>query len=48
MRSYPYGPGERYPVTPAHTDYRSRYNSRIVSKPLPPIESSQRAVVRSP
>ena len=42
MRSYPYGPGERYPVTPAHTDYRSRYNSRIVSKPLPPIESSAR------
>ena len=38
MSAYPYGPGERYPQTPAHLEYLPRYNTRIVSKPLPPLE----------
>ena len=42
MRSYPYGQDERYPSTAAHLDYQRRYNSRIVSKPLPPLETSVR------
>ena len=38
MSAYPYGPAERYPQTPAHLDYLARYNTRTVSKPLPPLE----------
>jgi hypothetical protein len=41
MRGYPYGPGERYPRTAAHLEYQTRYNSRIVSKSLPPLEIKQ-------
>jgi hypothetical protein len=40
MRSYPYGADERYPFTAAHLDYRSRYNTRVVSRSLPPLELS--------
>ena len=42
MRSYPYGQDERYPATAAHADYQSRYNSRIVSKAIPALETSAR------
>ncbi|MEO5896016.1 MAG: FG-GAP-like repeat-containing protein [Vicinamibacterales bacterium] len=38
MSSYPYGPGESYPRTPAHLEYLARYNTRTVSRPLPPLE----------
>lgn len=40
MRSYPYGAGERYPGTPAHLEYRTRYNTRVVSRSVPPLEVS--------
>jgi hypothetical protein len=40
MRGYPYGGDERYPSTPAHRDYLARYNTRVVSRPLPPLETS--------
>ena len=40
MRRYPYGSDERYPGTAAHVEYRARYNSRIVSRALPPLEAS--------
>jgi hypothetical protein len=44
MRAYPYGSDERYPGTAAHREYRERYNTRIVSRPVPPIDaSSERA-----
>jgi len=38
MSAYPYGPAEHYPQTPAHRDYLAHYNTRIVSRPLPPLE----------
>jgi tetratricopeptide (TPR) repeat protein len=38
MRTYPYAQDQRYPSTPAHRDYRARYNTRTISKPLPPLE----------
>ena len=41
MRGYPYGPDEHYPRTAAHLDYLARYNSRVVSKSLPPLETSR-------
>jgi hypothetical protein len=40
MRSYPYGADEQYPATDVHRSYRDRYNTRLVSKPLPPLEVS--------
>jgi hypothetical protein len=40
MRSYPYGADQRYPETTAHVEYRSRYNTRVVSKSVPPLEVS--------
>jgi hypothetical protein len=42
MRGYPYGPDQQYPTTEAHRDYRARYNTRVVSRPLPPLEASAR------
>jgi hypothetical protein len=38
MRRYPYGADERYPSTAAHVDYRTRYNTRTVSRAFPPVE----------
>jgi hypothetical protein len=38
MRRYPYGADERYPSTAAHLDYRTRYNTRIVSRALRQLE----------
>ncbi len=40
MRSYPYGAAERYPETAAHGEYRNRYNTRVVSRSVPPLETS--------
>jgi tetratricopeptide (TPR) repeat protein len=40
MRSYPYGAGESYPDTPEHRDYLARYNTRIVTAPVPSLELS--------
>jgi tetratricopeptide (TPR) repeat protein len=41
MRGYPYAEDQRYPASEAHREYRDRYNTRVVSRPLPPIESSR-------
>ena len=30
MSNFPYGPGEHYPRTPRHEDYRRRFNTRQV------------------
>jgi tetratricopeptide (TPR) repeat protein len=39
MRSYPYGPGEHYPRSPAHVDYQARYNTRVVGRMMPPLDA---------
>ncbi len=38
MSSYPYAPPERYPDTPEHRRYRAEYNTRVIGRPLPPLE----------
>jgi hypothetical protein len=40
MAHYPYGPGERYPSTPAHRDYLERFNTRFFARPLPSIDAA--------
>jgi tetratricopeptide (TPR) repeat protein len=40
MTRYPYGVNEVYPSTPAHHEYLSRYQTRTVSKPLPPLDGT--------
>ena len=40
MRSYPYAADQRYPATAAHRDYRARYNTRVISRSVPPLEIS--------
>ena len=42
MSGYPYGPGEHYPRSTEHREYIERYNTRIVSKTLPPIDAGLR------
>ena len=37
MSRYPYGSNERYPESPAHVQYRSTYNTRIVRRSVPPL-----------
>ncbi len=38
MTRYPYASPERYPDTPSARRYRSRYNTRTVVAPLPPLD----------
>jgi hypothetical protein len=45
MRGYPYGPGERYPDTPAHRRYLSLYNTRVVTAAVPSLERSAAAAL---
>ncbi|MEO5818864.1 MAG: FG-GAP-like repeat-containing protein [Vicinamibacteraceae bacterium] len=40
MTRYPYAAPERYPDTPAHRAYLERWNTRVVSRTLPPLELS--------
>jgi Flp pilus assembly protein TadD len=40
MTRYPYSAPERYPDTEAHRRYREHYNTRIVPKAVPAIETS--------
>jgi hypothetical protein len=40
MRGYPYSVDERYPATAAHLDYQTRYNTRVVRRSVPPLETS--------
>lgn len=46
MSGYPYPPGERYPSTAAHEDYRRLFNSRHVTKPWPPLYGAAPALSR--
>jgi len=39
MREYPYRWPETFPQSKAHLDYLERYNTRVVSAPLPRIET---------
>jgi hypothetical protein len=38
MRRYPYGADEHYPETAEHRAYQEKYNTRVVTRPLPPLE----------
>jgi hypothetical protein len=38
MKGYPYGPEQRYPDTAAHREYQARYNTRTISRAVPPLE----------
>jgi tetratricopeptide (TPR) repeat protein len=42
MKRYPYSPPEHYPEDEAHRAYVERYNTRVVSAPLPPLVAGQR------
>jgi tetratricopeptide (TPR) repeat protein len=37
MKTFPYGPSERYPQTPRHEDYQRRYNTRVMGRGLPTV-----------
>jgi tetratricopeptide (TPR) repeat protein len=39
MSGYPYGAAERYPQTRKHRTYQERYNTRIVTRPVPSIDA---------
>jgi hypothetical protein len=43
MTQYPYGPAEHYPRTPQHRSYDERYNTRVVTRPVPTIDSALEA-----
>jgi len=38
MTRYPYGPEERYPDDEAHRAYRERYNTRVITAPVPSLD----------
>jgi tetratricopeptide (TPR) repeat protein len=42
MTKYPYGPDERYPWTPALREYDARYNTRVVTRTVPTIDTGLR------
>ena len=42
MSGYPYGADEHYPDTGAHRDYQERYNTRVVNRAVPLIETAVR------
>jgi tetratricopeptide (TPR) repeat protein len=42
MTHYPFAPSERPPLTPAQASDAERYHTRIVARPLPPLELSRR------
>ena len=39
MSGYPFGTDEHYPRTNAHREYQERYNTRVVSRSVPSIDS---------
>ncbi len=39
MSRYPYADDEQYPDTPAHREYRERFNTRRVTKPVPTLQA---------
>jgi tetratricopeptide (TPR) repeat protein len=42
MTQYPYGPEQRYPDTPRHRDYLERFNTRVVNRAVPSIDTAVR------
>jgi hypothetical protein len=34
MTAFPYGPNEHYPRTPAHEEYLSKYNTRVIARAM--------------
>jgi tetratricopeptide (TPR) repeat protein len=42
MTRYPYSGSEHYPRSARHTDYLSRYNTRVVHSDLPPLDTTGR------
>ena len=42
MRRYPYAAPDAHPLTPARRDYVERYNTRIVTRTLPPLLADER------
>ena len=40
MTRYPYAAPEAYPSTPAHREYLERYNTRVVPRALPSLDST--------
>jgi Flp pilus assembly protein TadD len=42
MTKYPYGPEEHYPDTKPYRDYLQQYNTRVVMRALPSVETSTR------
>jgi tetratricopeptide (TPR) repeat protein len=41
MRRYPYGSDEHYLRSDAHRAYQERYNTRVVGRSVPPLETSR-------
>ena len=39
MSGYPYRADEAYPRTPAHRSYQERFNTRVISRPVPSIDA---------
>jgi tetratricopeptide (TPR) repeat protein len=39
MTAYPYPPSERYPDTPEHRRYQEAFNTRVIKKSVPTLES---------
>ena len=39
MSGYPYPATERYPDSPAHRAYRQMFNTRVIRKPVPTLET---------
>lgn len=49
MTAYPYNTrGESYPMTRAHRKYLDRYNTRVITAPLPPVEAAFADEINSP
>ena len=42
MSGYPYGADEHYPRSARHREYMDRYNTRTISRALPPIDAGLR------
>jgi Flp pilus assembly protein TadD len=48
MTRYPYGDEQSYPLTPERLEYMERYNTRVVSEPLPRLAWEILAAGREP
>jgi hypothetical protein len=48
MSGYPYKKGESYPTTRAHRNYLDRYNTRVITAPLPPVEAAFAGQINAP